>query len=311
MKPHDPSRAFEIEAVLRRFLDDSRFADAGGIVTDLDGTAVHEFEGRIVIPQPVEFGLKRLWDIGRPIVLNSLRFPLSVIRTFGQAWYNIANAPIPTISLNGSLIGYITKSAKGELEYDEIDAFPLSPTEIAEIMDGIHGLIDGGVRDLVFFYYPRNWRAGEIIWTPVTEKIPHLIEKYSSAASVISTDLTELRARLLAEEICMIFLLIEIEEDKLMAYQHSKRSNFLTHKGVDKLHGTKRIAAALEFDLPHSVGAGDTQMDNFLQGVGLALHVGPMELEFKGRVQTLKIRDSLELGALLFRLAQLLDGTLP
>jgi len=300
-----------MEAALRRFLDDSSFACTGGIVTDLDGTAVHELEGRIVIPQPVEFGLKRLWDLGRPIVLNSLRFPLSVIRTFGQEWYNITNAPIPTISLNGSLIGFVTQSSQGELEYDEIEAFPLTPTEIDEIMDGIHGLIDGGVRDLVFFYYPRNWRAGEIIWTPVAEKIPHLMEKYSSAASVISIDPAALRARLLAEDICMIFLLIEVEEDKLMAYQHSKRSNFLTHKGGDKLHRTARIAAALDFDPAHSVGAGDTQMDTFLQGMGLALHVGPMELEFKGRLQTLKIRDSLELGALLFRLAQLLDGTLP
>ncbi len=106
------------------------------------------------------------------------------------------------------------------------------------------------------------------------------MEKYSGVASVISIDPAALRARLLAEEICIIFLLMEVEEDKLMAYQHSKRSNFLTHKGVDKLHGTERIAAALDFDPAHSVGAGDTQMDTFLQGMGLALHVGPMELEF-------------------------------
>ncbi len=154
------------------------------------------------------------------------------------------------------------------------EAFPLTPPEIDEIMDGIHGLIDGGVRDLVFFYYPRNWRAGEIVWTPVAEKIPHLMEKYSSAASAISIDPAALRARLLAEEICIIFLLIEVEEDNLMAYQHSKRSNFLTHKGVDKLHGTERIAAALDFDPAHSVGAGDTQMDTFLQGMGARLARG-------------------------------------
>ena len=309
MATPDLSLAGDIEDSLRRFLRDSRFADAGAIVTDLDGTAVHEFEGRIIIPQPVEFGLKRLWKLGRPVVLNSMRFPLSVIRTFGQEWYSIADAPIPTISLNGSLMGYVTKSSKGELEFDEIDAFPLSAMEIDQVLEGVRGLLADGVSDLIFFYYPRDWHAGEIIWTPVMEKIPHLKEKYLSAASVISIDLAELRDGLMAQDICMIFLLIEVEEDKLMAYQHSKRSNFITRKGVDKLYGTEKIAAALNFLLPHSVGAGDTPMDSFLKGVGLALHVGALDLEYKGLMQTLSVKDSLELGALFFRLAQLLDGT--
>jgi hypothetical protein len=30
--------------------------------------------------------------MGRPVVLNSLRFPLSVMRTLGKEWLAIANA---------------------------------------------------------------------------------------------------------------------------------------------------------------------------------------------------------------------------
>jgi hypothetical protein len=74
----------DISPALRDFVAESRFAEAGGIMTDLDGTAVHEFEGRIVIPDPVSHGLKHLRDLGRPVILNSLRFPLNVIRTFGR-----------------------------------------------------------------------------------------------------------------------------------------------------------------------------------------------------------------------------------
>src|SRR5687767_7868106 len=97
----------EVDAVLKQFLIQSRFATGGGVVTDLDGTAVHEEHGRVYIPQQVEIGLKRLYELGRPVVLNSLRFPLSVMRTFGKEWLAIANAPIPVVSLYGSQIGYV------------------------------------------------------------------------------------------------------------------------------------------------------------------------------------------------------------
>src|SRR5512143_4103074 len=92
---------------LRGFLASGDFARRGAIVTDLDGTAVHEFEGRSYVPEPVEFGLKRLHDAGHPFVINTLRFPLSVMRTFRRAWTSISNAPIPTVALNGSLIGHV------------------------------------------------------------------------------------------------------------------------------------------------------------------------------------------------------------
>jgi hydroxymethylpyrimidine pyrophosphatase-like HAD family hydrolase len=297
--------AAEIDDQLKDFLRQSNFTLRGGIVTDLDGTAVHEDQGRILIPKPVEFGLKKLHDSGRPFILNSLRFPLSVLRTFGREWYSISNSPIPTVSLNGSLIGYITKTDGEELAFEEIEAFPLEGQEIDEVFEGIQGILDGGIKDLLVFYYPRDWRIGEVIWTPVPEKIIHVKEKYTSASAVTAVDLAKLRAEMRNEQICMIFLLIEAPEDTLMAYQHTKRSNFFVHKGVDKLFGSLEIAGHLGVDLGDSIGAGDTEMDRFLSGVGLALHVGPIDLEFKGVLQTIKLKSSFELGELMFRVAEL------
>ncbi len=106
----------------------------------------------------------------------------------------------------------------------------------------------------------------------------------------------------------MIFLLIEVEQDRQMAYQHAKRSNFVTRRGIDKLSGAQEITARLGLDLAHSVGAGDTPMDSFLKGVGLAVQVGSTDLEFHGLQQTIRIANSLELGELLFRLADLQRG---
>jgi len=106
-----------------------------------------------------------------------------------------------------------------------------------------------------------------------------------------------------AEDICMIFLLIEIPQDKLMAYQHTKKSNFFTHKGVDKLSGAKQIAKYLNFQLDHSLGAGDTEMDIFLKGVGMAVHVGNNILPYHGNFSSIHVAGSSELGELLFQLA--------
>ena len=90
---------------IQSFFNRSKFEVLGGVITDLDGTAIHEFEGRFSIPQSVELGLNRIYELGRPVVLNTLRFPLSVIRTFGKEWYKISNAPIPTVLMNGSQLG--------------------------------------------------------------------------------------------------------------------------------------------------------------------------------------------------------------
>ena len=294
-----------VNRTLEQFIAGSRFAESGGVIIDLDGTAVHEDKGRIYIPEPVEFGLRALYKAGRPVVLNSLRFPLSVMRTFGKEWMAIAGAPIPVVSMNGSQLGLVTRDEKDELCFEEIAAFPLEPGEIDEVLKGVEGLLAGGVREVLLFYYPRDWRMGEIIWTPVAEKVAHVKEKYRSASAVTAVEFEKLRSQLHAEEICMIFLLIERPADDLMAYQHSRPSSFFTHKGVDKLAGSRAIAGRLGFEFEHSLGAGDTPMDIFLEGVGLAVHVGPRDLGFKGAYGTVKVKDSFELGALLFRATEL------
>ena len=101
----------------------------------------------------------------------------------------------------------------------------------------------------------------------------------------------------------MIFLLIDLPGDRLIAYQHTQRNNFITHKEVDKLFGANEMARLLNFELQHSVGAGDSPMDNFLNGVGLSVHVGNMNLPFNGIHQTIKLDGFFEFGDLLYRFA--------
>lgn len=295
----------EVELALRDFAESSRFTTDGGVVMDLDGTAVHEENGRVYIPPPVEFGLKALYDRGRPVVLNSLRFPLSVMRTFGKEWLAISGAPIPIISMNGSQVGYVDRDKNDELCFEEIAAWPLEPAEIDEVLAGVRALLDDGIREVLMFYYPRDWRMGEIIWTPVADKVLYVKEKYTSASSVSAVEFEKLSEQLHSEDICMVFLLIERPADDLMAYQHSKPSSFFTTKGVNKLSGTVAAAGHLGFDLTQSVAAGDTPMDIFLNGAGLAVHVGPMDLEFRGLHNTIKVKDSFQLGDVLFALAGL------
>ena len=293
----------QIENEIGDFAHKSAFLSHGGVVIDLDGTAVHENNGQVVIPRPVELGLKALYDRGRPVVLNSLRFPLSVMRTFGKEWLDISNSPIPIVSMNGSQVGYIKRDEKSELCFEEVAAFPLTANEIDACLTGVEALLDDGIRDILLFYYPRDWRMGEIIWTPVAERVDHVKQKYLSASAVTAVELDKLQEHLHAEEVCMIFLLIERPADDLMAYQHSKPSSFFTTKGVDKLTGAAAAADYIGFQMDASFGAGDTPMDVFLNGVGMAVHVGPMDLDFRGLITTIRVADSFELGDVLFRLA--------
>ena len=298
----------EVITAVTEFFAGSNFASRGAVITDLDGTAVHEDKGRIFIPPPVEFGLRAIYDRGRPVVLNSLRFPLSVMRTFGKEWLALAQAPIPVVSMNGSQLGFVTTDERGELCFDEIAAFPLSANEIDSVLAGVDALLDDDIRDVLLFYYPRDWRLGEIIWTPVAEKVIPVKEKYKSASSVIAVEPEKLSEMLHAEEICMIFLLIERSADDLMAYQHSRPSSFFTAKGIDKMSGVSALSEPLGFDIASSAGAGDTLMDVFLNGVGLSVQVGPQELPFRGSHNTIKLQNSFELGDLLFHLAGLFQG---
>jgi len=290
-------------AQLQQFFNHSKFDECGGLITDLDGTAIHEFEGHYSIPQSVQLGLDKIYDLGRPIVLNTLRFPLSVIKTFGKEWYKISNAPIPTVLMNGSQLGNIMLDREGNFLYSEIDAYPLQIEEIAEVLHLVTSFIKNNDLDLLVFYYPRDWIQGEIIWTPLDKKVDSVREKYLSASKVYSTSLENLQKDLLDQEICMIFLLIDVPQDRLMAYQHTKRNNFFTHKGVDKDFGAQQIANHLQFDLKHSIGAGDSEMDSFLRSVGLAIHVGSPLLSIEGIMPPIKVKNSSEFGELLFELA--------
>ncbi|HKU74111.1 MAG TPA: hypothetical protein VJR02_09340, partial [Pyrinomonadaceae bacterium] len=202
------------------------------------------------------------------------------------------------------------KTDEEELIFEQAAAFPLTETEIKEALEGVKGILDGGIKNILVFYYPSDWRIGEVIWTPVPENILAVKEKYKSASAVTAVEFPKLQEQMLAEEICMIFLLIEAPEDQLMAYQHTKRSNFITHKGVDKLSGARAMADLLNCDLRDSLGAGDTELDTFLAGVGLALLVGGIDLKFSGLVDTIKLKDSLELGAVLFRASELAAGNI-
>lgn len=292
-------------STLREFLAQSDFMRHGGVMTDLDGTAVHEENGRVYVSVPMETGLKRMHDLGRAVVINSLRFPLSVIRTFGKAWYQIAGVPVPVVSLRGSLCGRMVLQQSGEIGFEEIEAICLQPENIRGILAGASTLVDAGANELLIFFYPRDWTRGEIIWTPDATRIQGIAGKYRSAAQVISGSVQVLEQALMAEEICMVFQLLDLPQDRAMAYQHTQRNSFFTHAGVDKNYGARRIAEHLGIDLLHSIGAGDSPMDDFLASVGLAVIVGHMQLEYKGLLHTVRIRDSLALGNLLYSIGEL------
>ena len=292
-----------VEENLRHFLRESTYSSLGGVIVDLDGTIVHEDQGRTFIPDSAKLALKELYDLKRPFILNTLRFPLSVLRTFGKEWYELAHSPIPTVTLNGSQLGFVTTTTQGELTFEEISAFPLTAAEIDEVLDIAKSLVAAGISDMLIFQYPRDWRMGEIIWTPLPEKVIPVKEKYLSASSVTAVELLKFTDQMHSEETCMVFLLIDIPQDKLMAYQHTKRSQFHTRRGVDKLFGARQIATHLGIDLSNSIGAGDTEMDSFLADVGLAILVGNADLQFQGLSQTIKLRNPFELSTLLFRLA--------
>ncbi len=292
-------------STLREFLAQSDFMRHGGVMTDLDGTAVHEENGRVYVSVPMETGLKRMHDLGREVIINSLRFPLSVIRTFGKAWYQVAGVPVPIVSLRGSLCGRMVLQKSGEIGFEEIEAICLEREDVRRIVSNASALVDAGANELLVFFYPRDWRRGEVIWTPDAARAQDVAAKYRSASQVISGGVQRLEQALMAEEICMVFQLLDLPQDRAMAYQHTQRNSFFTHAGVDKHYGAQRIAQRLGIDLLHSIGAGDSPMDDFLAGVGLAVIVGRLQLEYQGRLHTVRIRDSLALGNLLFSIGEL------
>lgn len=286
-------------AQLRTFLAPGGFARAGAVITDLDGTAVIEREGRIWLPPEIELGLKRVHDLGRPVIANTLRFPLSVIRVFGAEWHRATGTHLPLVSMKGSQIGRVVTSASGETAFEEWHADTLDAAEILEVLKGVEGLVADGLDDLLVFSYPRDWTRGERIWTPEPRRIDAVQAKYLSASAVVSSEVAALRDELLAEPICMLFLLIDVPRDHLMAYQHTDRASFFTHAGVSKKSGAEKIAAHLGIDLAESIGAGDASPDDFLAACGFAVIVGSNTLDYKGLRDTVRVEGIPALGELL------------
>lgn len=287
---------------LRRFTEQSDPAKAF-VALDLDGTALLEDQGKVFISGSVEKGVKAIHDLNMSVVVNTLRFPLSVITTVGEAWYQIADLPILTVLLNGSVLGYI-KCTDGQLHYEELAAFPLSRSEIESMIEGVAQLNRSGIDDILFFYYSRDWKEGETLWTPKAEKVRELQKKYVSASRVMAGSVEQLAEELLRREICMTSLFIDRPEDTLMAYQHSKRSSFFTAKGVNKASGLREVATRLSLSPADALGAGDTEMDTFLSEVGFAVIVGEAKLPFRGRKETTRVATPLELGNLILSYAE-------
>jgi hypothetical protein len=283
----------------------SDFASNGGIITDLDGTALHEKAGKLGVDLSVEAGLKAIAELGRPVVINTLRFPLNVVRTFGRAWSAITDEPIPLVSLNGAVFGRLTPVGEQDVEFTELEAAPLLADEVESTLSDIDAMVAGGITDLLVFHYPCEWQLGERIWTPHVDRVDAIKDKYRSASSVFGGGVELLAHSLRSHGACMLSILADAPEDQLMAYQHGNPNRFVTRAGVDKLSGARLAADRLGFDLAHSVGAGDTPMDNFLAGCGLALVVGPRALPFRGLVDTISLPDPSSMGNVLFELSGL------
>jgi hydroxymethylpyrimidine pyrophosphatase-like HAD family hydrolase len=292
-------------AALKEFVRATDGLAGGAVMTDLDGTAVLEHEGRVVIPDKVALALRELHLHGCTVVLNTLRFPLNVVRTFGRAWYAITDAPLPLVSLNGSVLGHLVEGPDGEGGFQEIDAFPLPASAIEEVLAGVEALMADGVDDILLFRYARDWTRGERIWTPRPDRVEPARARYVSASAVETGPLAEIAESLRAEPICMILLLVNAERDRLMAYQHAQPSRFITAPGVDKRSGAVKIARRLKLDLARSAGAGDTPVDSFLAALGLAIHVGPLDIPHRGLSATVQAPDVPALGAVLADLAEL------
>jgi hypothetical protein len=255
----------------------------------------------------MEMGLKRVHDAGRQVVINTLRFPLSVMRVFGAEWQRVTGDDVWLVSMKGSQVGRVVATDGGELGFEEVAAFPLAASEIAEVMEGVRGLLANGADDLLVFFYPRDWRLGERIWVADPGRVDAVRDKYRSASQVFAGGVAALEARLHAEPQCMVFLLIDAPQDRLMAYQHTQASRFVTHAGVDKRHGGEALAAHLDVSLADSVGAGDAETDTFLDAVGFAVIVGNQDLAFKGRAGTVRVADPAAFGDMLSRLCDALS----
>ncbi|GLU51210.1 HAD hydrolase family protein [Dyadobacter frigoris] len=276
------------------FSDRIDLIEQGGLITDLDGTLIRQDGGRYFMPDPVSTGLQGIYNTNCPVVINSIRFPLSVINTFAKQWFSISKVSVPLVTLNGSQTGYIHKDKKGGFTFEEVESFPLGQKELASFISDLENITEGGGNALAF-YYPRDWKKGEIIWTADPDKVAETKQKYKSASHVHAGDIKSLDQHLGNEDISMIFLL-DLREDSGIPARHSDHKDFYTAKNVNKSSGAKNMVKHLDRQIHHFIGAGDTPMDVFLKEVGLALKVGRMDLGFECKSPVVQIDHIEDIG---------------
>lgn len=285
------------------FSSRSDFRDKGGLMTDLDGTVIQEIEGKAFIPSEVQQGLADMYKTSCPIIINTIRFPLSVIRTFAYDWYDISKASVPLVSLNGSQIGYMNKDKKSKFTFQEVNAYPLNNQELRKIISEIDNILCNGAVSMLVFYYPRAWNRGEIIWTSQVEKLAETKEKYKSASEIYAGDLQTLQHNLEAEDINMIFLLTTIT-DLTVPHLQTSRKDFYTHNNVDKLYGANKMISYLGLEIENFIGSGDTPMDVFLREVGQVIKVGNLELNFECKSHILQLEHVPDIGEVFTEIAK-------
>ncbi len=83
----------EQKKLIQNFVSLPIFRQHGGLMTDLDGTIVQHQNGHFSIPTEVQAGLNKLYQSNCPIILNTIRFPLSIIKTFAAVLYPLAQKP--------------------------------------------------------------------------------------------------------------------------------------------------------------------------------------------------------------------------
>jgi hydroxymethylpyrimidine pyrophosphatase-like HAD family hydrolase len=293
----------EQKKLIQDYASHPDFRQYGGLMTDLDGTIVQHQEGNYAIPYQVQACLNDLYRVNCPIILNTIRFPISIIKTFAPVLYPIAQHPIPVISLNGSQWGYIAPGENEDFSFTEAGAQPLKPAEIKRFMANLRFLVQHKVPHIAAFYYPRDWTKGEIIWSAEESRVAEMAQTYKSASRVYSSSLPVLENNLTAEEISMIFLLVKKDLIPGKYLQHDLK-DFYTTAGVNKLAGAHAFVNQLGRTLQNFIGAGDTPMDVFLQETGAVIKVGNLPLDFDCQATILPVETVSEMGEVFTQIAE-------
>ncbi|WP_221392700.1 HAD hydrolase family protein [Dyadobacter sp. NIV53] len=288
------SLTIEQKKQISDFTDRREFVEKGGLMTDLDGTVIQEHEGKYFMPDLVREGLVKMYNAQCPVIINTMRFPISVIKTFATDWFVMSKASVPLVSLNGSQIGFINKDKKSKFTFQEIEAFPLKKEEVKKFISDIEQILEQGGSVLVF-YYPRDWVKGEIIWTSDKEKTSETKDRYRSASHVYNSNMEELTRNLESEDICMIFLKA-IQSDPATPFTNTDYKDFYSHQNVDKLFGAKKMISHLEREIHQFVGAGDTPMDVFLKEVGQVIKVGGLNMNFEFNSPVIELKHVPDIG---------------